>query len=150
MFMATASPGADSDFSVLLKFTESFAMNIFPLLLNHEWTLPGVPQCWLQVSTDNTTDAAHKSMGSRVMIPLRIPLGKTPVLQPRLAFKQAGRVPDPVLTPDCANVVVCVRIPGKLVLGDGHKHSLSQGPPSLSCLCVEGSAEGRASPQKDG
>lgn len=54
------------------------------------------------------------------MTPLCILLGKTPILQLRLAFKRAGRALDPVLTPDYANEVVCVRIPGQLVLGDGH------------------------------
>lgn len=51
------------------------------------------------------------------MIPPWIPLGKTPVLHLRLAFGQAGRPPDPVLTPDCANGVVSVGTPRKSLQG---------------------------------
>lgn len=41
------------------------------------------------------------------MISPCVPPGKSPILQFKLAFKQAGHPPDPVLTPDCANLVVC-------------------------------------------
>lgn len=69
--------------------------------------------------------------GGRVVIPPCVPLGRTPGLHLGLAFKPAGCPPYPVLTPDCANVLVCAGIPEKLVLGDGHK--LSQ-PGSAACV----------------